>query len=165
VARAEARRRGFARIADGVNTDDLGDHRPGLIAAREADIVHPLVDAGMSKADVRGAARHLGLDTWDKPAFACLSSRFPYGTRITPERLGMVGDVEDTLRHLGFRQVRVRYHDDVVRIEVDPSAIARLVEPGIRDAVVAAAKAAGFRYVTVDLQGYRMGSLNERLPS
>jgi len=163
IARAEARLLGIEAIADGVNVDDLGDHRPGLLAAEEHAIVHPLVEAGMSKADIRGAARDLGLEEWNKPAFACLSSRFPYGTAITEERLHMVGSVESLLRELGFRQVRVRYHDDVCRIEVLPSDLPRLVGEDVRGRVVAEARAAGFRYTTLDLQGYRMGSLNEGL--
>ena len=165
VARAAADDLGADRIADGVNVDDLGDHRPGLIAADEAAIVHPLVAAGLSKADVRGAARALGLDVWDKPAFACLSSRFPYGTHITPERLEMVGSVERLLKDLGFRQYRVRYHDVLCRIEVRPADLPRLIEEPTRSTVVDACKAAGFTYVTIDLQGYRTGALNETLPT
>lgn len=163
VARAAAKQMGCQHIADGVNVDDLGDHRPGLIAADEAAIVHPLVAAGMTKADVRGAARALGLDVWDKPAFACLSSRFPYGTRITPERLDMVGTVERLLKALGFRQYRVRYHGEVVRIEVRPEDLPRLVGEPIRSQVVQTCKDVGFRYVTLDLQGFRSGSMNEGL--
>jgi uncharacterized protein len=163
VARAAALQTGAAHIADGVNVDDLGDHRPGLVAADEAAIVHPLVRAGLTKADVRGAARALGLDVWDKPAFACLSSRFPYGTRITPERLDMVGTVERLLKALGFRQYRVRYHGDVVRIEVRPVDLPRLVTEPLRSQVVQTCKDVGFRYVTLDLQGFRSGSMNEGL--
>ena len=163
LARREAAGLGMLAIADGVNVDDLGDHRPGLVAAEEHRVTHPLVEAGMTKADVRGAARSLGLDEWNKPAFACLSSRFPYGTPITEERLHMVGSVEMLLRDLGFRQVRVRYHGDVCRIEVLPTDLPRLVDDDVRSRVVAEARAAGFRYTTVDLQGYRMGSLNEGL--
>ncbi len=163
VAREEALSLGFEHVADGVNSDDLGDYRPGLIAADEAAVVHPLIEVGMDKADVRGAALSLGLDIWHKPAFACLSSRFPYGTHITPERLEMVGAVEQLLKELGFRQVRVRYHDDICRIEVRPEDIPRLVEQPIRDRVTEAAQGVGFRYVAVDLQGYTMGSLNRAL--
>jgi len=163
VARAAALEQGFDRIADGVNVDDLGDHRPGLIAADEAAILHPLVQVGMTKADVRGAARAVGLEVWDKPAFACLSSRFPYGTHITPERLTMVGDVERKLKDLGFRQYRVRYHDDLCRIEVRPADLPRLIDEPTRSEVLATARAAGFTYVTIDLQGYRQGAMNETL--
>ena len=163
VARAEALSLGFEHVADGVNTDDLGDYRPGLIAADEARIVHPLIDVGMTKADVRGAALSLGLDIWHKPAFACLSSRFPYGTHITPERLKMVGDVELLLKELGFRQVRVRYHDDVCRLEVRTEDIPRVVQEEVRARIIEVALGVGFSYVAVDLQGYRMGSLNRNL--
>ncbi len=165
VARQSAKDRGYLRIADGVNVDDLGDHRPGLIAADEAAIVHPLVQVGMSKADVRGAALHIGLDVWDKPAFACLSSRFPYGTHITPERLHMVGTVERLLKELGFRQYRVRYHGEVVRIEVRPEDLPRLITEPTRSEVVETCKSVGFSYVTLDLQGFRSGSMNETLAS
>jgi uncharacterized protein len=163
VARTAALEQGFDRIADGVNLDDLGDHRPGLIAADQAAIVHPLVEVGMTKADVRGAARAVGLEVWDKPAFACLSSRFPYGTHITPERLTMVGDVERKLKQLGFRQYRVRYHDDLCRIEVRPADLPRLIADPTRGDILDVARAAGFTYVTIDLQGYRQGAMNERL--
>ncbi len=163
VAQAAALDSGASHIADGVNVDDLGDHRPGLVAADEASIVHPLVQAGLTKADVRGAARSLGLDVWDKPAFACLSSRFPYGTRITPERLDRVGTVEQRLKAEGFRQVRVRYHGDVVRIEVRPVDLPRLVTEPLRSRIVQVCKDVGFLYVTLDLQGFRSGSMNEGL--
>jgi pyridinium-3,5-biscarboxylic acid mononucleotide sulfurtransferase len=163
VARRAAKDLGAQYIADGVNVNDLGDHRPGLIAADEAAIVHPLVEAEMTKADVRGASRALGLDVWDKPAFACLSSRFPYGTRITPERLDMVGTVERLLKALGFRQYRVRYHGEVVRIEVRPEDLPRLVAEPARSQVVQSCHDVGFRYVTLDLQGFRSGSMNEGL--
>jgi len=165
VAREEARRLGFERVADGVNLDDLGDHRPGLIAAEEHTVVHPLIEANMTKADTRAVAHALGLDVWDKPAFACLSSRFPYGTHITKERLTMVGSVEHLLKELGFRQCRVRYHDDLCRIEVMPVDLPRLVEESTRTQVVATCRAAGFLHVTVDLRGFRSGSLNEALDS
>jgi pyridinium-3,5-biscarboxylic acid mononucleotide sulfurtransferase len=161
VARTEAVRLGYTRVADGVNTDDLGDYRPGLIAADEAEVIHPLIEAGMDKADVRGAALHLGLDIWHKPAFACLSSRFPYGTHITPERLTMVGDVEMLLKRLGFRQYRVRYHDTICRIELRPADIPRAVQDEVREAIVGECLRVGFDYVALDLQGYRMGSLNK----
>lgn len=163
VARAEALSLGFEHVADGVNCDDLDDYRPGLVAAEEARIVHPLIEVGMGKADVRGAALSLGLDIWHKPAFACLSSRFPYGTRITHERLKMVGGVELLLKELGFAQVRVRYHDEVCRIEVRPEDILRMVAEATRARIVEAALGVGFSYVAVDLQGYRMGSLNRAL--
>ena len=116
----------------GTNLDDLGDHRPGLRAADERGARHPLVDAGLTKADVRALSRSLGLPTWDKPQLACLSSRFPYGTEITPERLRQVDGFEDALRALGFRQLRVRYHGDVARLEIDLADMPRALEPGVR---------------------------------
>lgn len=163
VARVAARRLGGDWIADGVNVSDLSDHRPGLVAAREHRVVHPLVEADMSKADVRGAARSLGLDVWDKPAFACLSSRFPYGTEITEEGLTQVGAVEGFLRARDFRQVRVRSDGQTARIEVLPFDIPRLVADPLRTELLAVAKAAGYRWTSVDLEGYRMGSLNAAL--
>lgn len=163
VARGEARRLGFDWIADGVNVDDLGDHRPGLIAAQEHDVLHPLIDAGLTKADVRGAARALGLDVWDKPAFACLSSRFPYGTPITQQGLDRVGALEFFLRDRGFRTVRVRAIGDAARIEVLPARIPHLGEEPMRSEVLARAIEAGFTGVTIDLRGYRQGALNEGL--
>jgi len=163
VAWDEAERLAIGTVADGVNVDDLGDHRPGLIAAEERGIVHPLVEVGMTKADVRGAALGIGLQVWDKPAFACLSSRFPYGTEITPERLDRVGRVERLLNELGFRQYRVRFHDELVRIEVRGVDLPRLVVDPVRSTVVDACKDAGFTYVTIDLQGFRSGAMNEVL--
>lgn len=163
VARREARRLGYDWIADGVNVDDLGDHRPGLLAADEHDVLHPLVTAGLTKADVRGAARALGLDVWAKPAFACLSSRFPYGTPITVPGLDRVGRLEFFLRDQGFETVRVRSEGDAARIEVLAQRIPILVQEPLRSSVLAAAKDAGFTWVSVDLQGYRQGSLNEAL--
>ncbi len=163
VARTEARRLGYEWIADGVNVDDLGDHRPGLIAADEHDVLHPLVTAGLSKADVRGAARSLGLDVWAKPAFACLSSRFPYGTPITVPGLDRVGRLEFFLQDLGFDTVRVRSEGDSARIEVLPDRIPLLTQEPLRSSVLSAAKEAGFTWVSVDLLGYRQGSLNEGL--
>ena len=171
VAVAERARRDIAHVASGIITEDLGDHRPGLDAARAHGVRFPLVDAGFDKRDVRAAAEHLGLTIWNKPASACLSSRIPYGTSVTPERLSKIGGLEAALKGLGFRQVRVRYHETgagehaatLARIEVELAELPRMVEPGVRDAVVAAGKAAGFRHVTIDLAGYRMGSANELL--
>ena len=160
IARARARALGTEWIADGVNVDDLGDHRPGLVAAREHDVVHPLIEAEMDKADVRAAARSLGLDVWDKPAFACLSSRFPYGTTITEEGLTRVGAVEQFLKGRGIRQLRVRSDGDVARVEVLPFDIPRLAADPLRSDLVRVAKSAGFIWVSLDLQGYRQGSLN-----
>jgi pyridinium-3,5-biscarboxylic acid mononucleotide sulfurtransferase len=163
VAGPIAERLGGAPIALGTNLDDLGDVRPGIAAARERGARMPLVDAGLSKADVRELSRELGLRTWDKPQLACLSSRFPYGTRITLDRLRRVDAFEDGLRALGFRQLRVRFHDAIARIELDTAELARIVE--VRDAVVALGKELGFAYVALDLAGFRSGSLNEVLGS
>jgi len=154
---------GLATIANGTNQDDLGDHRPGLEAARRAGVKSPLLEAGLGKADVREVARLLELDVWDKPAAACLSSRIPYGTSVTTERLAQIGGFEAELKALGLRQVRVRFHDAIARIEVALDELPRLLEPGVRDAVVEAGKRHGFRYVTLDLAGYRQGSHNEVL--
>jgi uncharacterized protein len=152
-----------AAVALGTNLDDLGDVRPGITAAVERGAKMPLVEAGLSKPEVRALSRELGLRTWDKPQLACLSSRFPYGTQITPERLRRVDAFEDGLRALGFRQLRVRFHDAIARLELDPAELGRIVE--VRDAVVALGKQLGFTYVTVDLGGFRSGSLNEVLPA
>jgi len=145
----------------GTNLDDLGDHRPGLRAADERGAAHPMVDAELSKPDVRALSRHLGLRTWDKPQLACLSSRFPYGTEITPERLARVDGLEDELRRLGFRQLRVRFHDSIARLELDPAEMARALEPAVREQIVATGKRLGFTYVALDLLGYRTGAMNE----
>lgn len=153
----------LAHVANGTNTDDLGDYRPGLEAARAAGVKSPLVDARMSKSDVRAAAKLMGMDVWDKPAAACLSSRIPYGTSVTRERLSQIGGLEAELRELGFRQLRVRWHDQIARIEIALPELPRLLEPGIREAMLAAGKNHGFTYVTLDLGGYRTGSHNELL--
>ena len=163
VAQRCASQWGLAAIANGTNVDDLGDYRPGLDAAREAGVLSPLVDVGMTKERVRRLAKHLGLGVWDKPASACLSSRLPYGTAVTRERLLQIGSLEEELRALGFRQLRVRWHDAVARIEIDVSELARAFEPEVRGKIVDAGKRAGFQFVTLDLQGYRQGSHNELL--
>ncbi len=158
-----ARERGIAWIVDGSHADDgkPGDHRPGMRAASERGVRSPLREAGMSKADVRALALHLGVPNWDKPSFACLSSRFPYGTTITPELLARLDGCEKFLRESGFRQFRVRHHDTVARIEVEPNDIPRLVE--LREAVNARFKELGYTYVTLDLEGYRSGKMNDTL--
>jgi len=161
ICHAEAERRGIASIVDGVNADDLGDFRPGLKAAAEKQIRHPLVEVGMSKRDVRLASAALGLVTWDKPASPCLASRFPYGTAITRQRLQRVESAEAALRRLGFREFRVRFAEDTARLEIALDEIARCLEPEIRDEIHAALRAAGFRHVVLDLAGFRSGSLNE----
>jgi uncharacterized protein len=160
---SEAERRRLAVVLDGANLDDLGDHRPGLQAAAEQGVRHPLVEAELTKADIRAASRALDLVTWDRPASPCLSSRFPYGTRITPERLTRVAEAEAALRAYGFRELRVRFHDHVARLEVPVADMPRLLEPGVREQVVSRLRSLGFTWVALDLQGFRSGSLNETL--
>lgn len=155
-----AARRGFAAIVDGFNRDDEGDWRPGRKAARENGVRSPLAEAGFTKADVRALARELGLEVWDKPALACLSSRFPYGTEITLELLRQVDRAEQAVHDAGIRSCRVRHHGEVARIEVPLHELARFSDPALRDAVVAGVKAAGYRFVALDLGGYVTGSLN-----
>ncbi|MGK0358186.1 MAG: hypothetical protein ACI9U2_000469 [Bradymonadia bacterium] len=148
----------------GAIPDDLGDHRPGMQAAKELSVRAPLIEAGLSKADIRALSRELGLPTWNKPASACLSSRFPYGTAIDAGLLEQVGRCEVGLHQLGLRQVRARYHGDLVRVEIAPDELeAVFADPALRAAVIEAGKAAGFKFVAVDLQGYRTGSTNEAL--
>ncbi|MCC6903249.1 MAG: ATP-dependent sacrificial sulfur transferase LarE [Polyangiaceae bacterium] len=163
IAEAKRVEWGLAFVANGTNLDDLGDYRPGLEAAKNAAVKSPLVDAGMTKADVRAAARLMGMDVWDKPASACLSSRIPYGTSVTAERLKQIGGLEAALRALGFRQLRVRWHDTVARLEIDLAELEGLLRPGVREEIVRLGKAHGFSYVAVDLAGYRQGSHNEVL--
>jgi pyridinium-3,5-biscarboxylic acid mononucleotide sulfurtransferase len=165
IARPLAARIGVANIALGTVSDDLGDDRPGIEAAASRGAVSPLVEAGLDKADVRALSRALGLRTWNKPQLACLSSRFPYGTAITPERLRRVDRFEEGLRQLGFGQLRVRFHDAIARLELDRDEIARALEPEVRDAILALGRELGFTYVAVDLAGYRSGSLNESVPA
>lgn len=154
---------GVPHVLDGFNRDDRGDHRPGRQAATEQGVRSPLDELGFTKADIRAAAQRLDLPVWDKPALACLSSRFPYGTTITPARLTRVADCERVLRELGFRVCRVRYHETTARIEVEPEEIPRLQQPEIRDTVVRRFRDAGFEAVELDPRGYRQGSLNEAL--
>jgi uncharacterized protein len=153
---------GIPYVVDGTTLDDLTDHRPGRQAAKEFQIRSPLVEANLTKGEIRDLSRDLGLPTWDKPAMACLSSRFPYETPITDEGLRQVGAAEGALKRIGFRQVRVRHHNEIARIEVGQEEIARLLDPEVGQRVVATLKAAGYTYVTVDLEGYRTGSLNPR---
>ena len=148
---------GIAMIVDGAHVDDLGDDRPGLQAAREFGVRSPLVEAGFRKADVRTLAKALGLSNWDKPAAACLSSRIPRGTRITEQKLQRVEHAERLLKKEGFRQVRVRDHDGIARIEVDPTELPALLDPIRRDRITKGLKALGFHFVTLDLEGYRPG--------
>lgn len=150
-------------IVYGAIPDDVGDHRPGMDAAKQMGIQAPLIDANLWKMDIRAISKQWTLPTWDKPAFACLSSRFPYGTRITRDLLRKVDDAEQFLYDLGVRQFRVRHHEDLARIEVDPQEIEHIAEKSIREQISAAFKKLGYKYVTLDLQGYRSGSLNEGL--
>ncbi len=154
-------RDGIAFVADGCNMDDLGDHRPGRVAAAEHRVRSPLIEAGLGKAEIRELSRERGLPTWDKPAMACLSSRIPYGTPVTVEALDQVGAAEAFLRGLGFRQLRVRHHGDVARIEVEPGDLAAVIEH--RDRIVTRLKNLGYKYVTMDLAGFRSGSMNEAI--
>lgn len=159
IAQAE----GFSAVLDGNNADDLGDWRPGQQAGRELGVRSPLMEVGMTKAEVREVSRAFGLSTWDKPSFACLSSRIPYGTPITKDSLSTIEGAEDFLRDLGFAQVRVRHHDDLARIEVPAADIPRLLDPALRETITARLCEIGYKYVTVDLLGYRTGSMNEVL--
>ena len=160
VAAPIAEREG-AIVVLGVNVDDLGDHRPGQLAASQRGARFPLVEAGFTKDDVRRWSRELGLRTWDKPAAACLASRIPYGTPVSVELLSGVARAESGLRRLGFRQLRVRHYGDTARVELAVDELTRAIER--RDEVVAAVKAAGYRYVTLDLEGFRSGNLNGAL--
>jgi uncharacterized protein len=160
--RAIADAEGLAYMIDGNNRDDCGDYRPGRQAAREQGVRSPLDAAGFTKADIRALSREMGLPTWDKPAYACLSSRFPYGTEITREKLRQVEAAEEGLRKLGMRIVRVRHHDTVARVELGETEFAQAVGL-LRADVVRIVKAAGYAYVAIDLQGYRMGAMNETL--
>jgi uncharacterized protein len=158
-----ARERGFQTICDGTNADDVGDYRPGRQAAREMGVRSPLLECKMSKADIRELSRRAGLPTWDEPASACLSSRIPYGQVVTIEKLSMVDKAEIELRKMGFRQVRVRHHDEVARIEVSEEELPDSLNPEMARRMAAALKRVGFKYVALDLEGYRTGSLNEVL--
>ncbi len=160
---ALATERRFAAIAYGVNVDDQGDWRPGQRAAREHKVLAPLLDAGLTKADIRELSRRADLPVWNRPASACLSSRIAYGIEVTPERLAIVEKGEEALRALGFRQFRVRYHETLVRLEIAPEELPRALTPEMARKFVEIFKPLGFAYVTLDLEGYRTGSLNARL--
>jgi uncharacterized protein len=161
---ALAARRGFAAVADGSNADDRGDYRPGRRAAKEFGVISPLDEAGLTKADVRTMAREAGLPIWDEPASACLSSRIPYFSEVTEEKLRVIEQAEEAVRALGFRVVRVLHHGKVARLELAREAMPRALEPATADAIDRALRALGFGYVTLDLKGYRLGSLNEGVP-
>lgn len=158
-----AKERGISYIAEGSNIDDLGDYRPGLVAVSEHKVLSPLRDASLTKEDIRSLSRELGLPTWNKPAFACLSSRFPYGQKITKEKLEMVDKAEQFLLDHGFRQVRVRHHGDIARIEIGQPEMEKFLNLELMKEVNAYFKALGFSYTALDLKGYRTGSMNETL--
>jgi uncharacterized protein len=158
-----ARERGLAFVADGSTTDDLGDYRPGRNAATEHDVRSPLVEVGMSKAELRALSRRAGLPNWDAPASPCLSSRVAYGTQVTIKRLHEVETGEEIMRELGFREFRVRHHDELVRIEVAPAELERALRREVADELARRFRKLGFRYVTLDLHGYRTGAMNEVL--
>lgn len=156
----ESVKRGVANVIYGVNQDDLGDYRPGQNAAKLHQVKAPLVEAGLTKAEIRELSRVAGLVTWDRPASACLSSRIPYGTPVTIQNVKTVERGEEEIRALGFRQFRVRFHGDLVRIEIAPEELQRALDPAMAQAFTAIFKPLGFHYVTLDLEGYRQGSLN-----
>jgi uncharacterized protein len=158
-----ARRENIPYIVDGTNYDDIQDYRPGMKATAEHGVRSPLKEAGLTKEEIRHLSRELGLPTWDKPSFACLSSRFPYGDKITVEKLQMVEAAENFLRQFKFKQLRVRHHDKIARIELTKEDMVRVVTTDIGDKIVAKFKELGYTYVTLDLQGYRTGSMNEVL--
>jgi uncharacterized protein len=163
VLTAISRQRGFAAIADGSNADDRGDYRPGRLAAREFGVRSPLDDVGLTKTDIRKLSRQAGLPTWDEPASACLSSRIPYQSEVTVAKLRMIERAEDALRELGFRVCRVRHHDTLARLEIGSDELSRALDPDIRTHIVRELRSVGYQHVTIDLQGYRMGSLHEGL--
>jgi uncharacterized protein len=158
-----ARARGFAAVADGNNADDRGDYRPGRQAAREFGVVSPLDEANLTKADIRELSREAGLECWDEPASACLSSRIPYFSEVTDTKLRQIEQAETTIRGLGFLVVRVRHHGELARLELAREEMARALDPAVADEIHARLKALGFKFVTIDLKGYRTGSLNEAI--
>jgi uncharacterized protein len=159
-----AQERGYQVVIDGTNFDDLGDFRPGRQAADEYSVRSPMLEAQMTKLDIRELSRRAGLPTWDKPALPCLSSRFPYGTSISPEKLSVVDRGENILRNFGFRVFRVRFHEELVRLEFSPEELPKALNVTMAAILVKEFKAIGFKYVTIDLEGYRSGALNEVLP-
>lgn len=166
VCRRVASERGLEAILDGFNADDVGDHRPGRRAGQENDVVSPLLLAGLGKDEIRAWSKELGLPTWEKPQLACLASRIPYGTPVTPERLGQVARAEEALQDLGFSIFRVRHHGDAARLEIGEEELPRLLESAeLRARVGEAVKAAGFRFVALDLEPFRSGRMNVSLPA
>ncbi len=161
VCEARAAELGIDEIVDGLNLDDLHDYRPGMQAASEKSVRHPLVEAELTKAEIRELSRAMSLPTWDRPASPCLSSRFPYGTTITPEGLAKVAAGERLLHSMGFKIARVRFHGEVARLELERSEIARILEDELRETVDREFRKIGFRFVAIDLKGFRSGSLNE----
>ncbi len=159
----EAEKNGAAYVAEGSNLDDLGDYRPGLQAIAELGVKSPLREVGLTKQEIRAYSKELGLPTWEKPSYACLASRFVYGEEITMEKLAMVDQAEQLLLDLGFRQMRVRIHGTMARIELLPEQFGKVMEQGVREEITAKFQEYGFTYVTLDLQGYRTGSMNETL--
>jgi uncharacterized protein len=160
---AIAKARGFAAVVDGSNADDRGDYRPGRQAAREFGVLSPLDDVGLTKAEIRELARRAGLSTWDEPASACLSSRIPYHSEVTEEKLRTIDAAERVLRDLGFRICRVRHHDTIARLELGRDEISRAFEPEIAETIDRELRALGYAHVTIDVRGYRLGSLNDAL--
>jgi len=158
-----AREQGLDHVVEGSNADDENDYRPGMKAARKLGVRAPFVEVGLTKAEIRTLARDRDLPVWDKPSLACLASRVPYGSSISEERLTRIDQAEEAIRARGFRQVRVRDHGDVARIDVDPDEVGAMLDPALRTDLVAAVKQAGYRYVALDLQGYRTGAMNEAL--
>lgn len=156
-----AEENGLKYVLDGSNYDDRNDHRPGMRAARQLGVLSPLKEVGLTKDEIRELSKEYGLSTWDKPSFACLSSRFPYGKRITPEKLAVIGEAEDFIRDLGFRELRVRHHDSIARIEVAKADLINIV--AYADQITEKLKALGFLYVTLELSGYKTGSMNYTL--
>jgi len=163
LLKSVAKRKKFKVIVDGVNYSDLGEHRPGIKAANEAGIWHPFIELKVTKAEIRAMAKYLGLPIYNKPAAACLSSRIPYGQRITREKLSQIEKAEVILKRMGLQHVRVRHHGDIARIEVPPELFKKFHDPKVRQKIMAALKELGFKYVAVDLQGYRAGSMDEVL--
>ena len=158
-----ARQKGFDCLVEGTNADDVGDYRPGMRAVAELGVGSPLKDAGLTKQEIRMLSETMGLPTWDKPSYACLATRFPYGERITEKKLRLVEQAEQFLQEKGFRQVRVRVHGDVARIEIDRSAFPKLTNPKMLESVCQAFHVLGFPYVTLDLDGYKTGSMNKTI--
>lgn len=161
--RALADEKGINAVLDGSNLDDTGDYRPGMQAAKEIRVISPLKENGLTKNDIRELSKEMGIPTWNKPSFACLSSRFPYGNEITEPKLKMVEQAEQFLLDLGFRQLRVRHHEDIARIEVASHERSRFFDEDLMDKVAEEFKKIGYKYVTLDMQGYRTGSMNEVL--